>query len=233
MNKKRKYFLDDTFKEYHCNEGKVEFSKSNSVVKTNKNIVFFYNDANLLDLFESFKKGAQSMSLKDLSQIIAFTSLDKNSIVVEAGLGSGFSAFFFARFVKKVISYEVNKKHLKIAKKNIDKSKLKNIFIKEQDIKDMKEKKVDLLLLDLPNPWDFLFLEKNVKLNNYIVCYVPNLNQVFNVVNSVKENKNLFVERIITSQVIDWIVDDKRMKPFYNLFNYQHTGFMVFIRKIM
>jgi tRNA A58 N-methylase Trm61 len=87
--------------------------------------------------------------------------------------------------------------------------------------------------LDLPNPWDFLFLEKNVKLNNYIVCYVPNLNQVFNVVNSVKENKNLFVERIITSQVIDWIVDDKRMKPFYNLFNYQHTGFMVFIRKIM
>ena len=47
------------------------------------------------------------------------------------------------------------------------------------------------------------------------------------------ENKNLFVERIITSQVIDWIVDDKRMKPFYNLFNYQHTGFMVFIRKIM
>jgi tRNA A58 N-methylase Trm61 len=186
-----------------------------------------------LDLFESFKKGAQSMSLKDLSQIIAFTSLDKNSIVVAAGLGSGFSAFFFARFVKKVISYEVNKKHLKIAKKNIDKSKLKNIFIKEQDIKDMKEKKVDLLLLDLPNPWDFLFLEKNVKLNNYIVCYVPNLNQVFNVVNSVKENKNLFVERIITSQVIDWIVDDKRMKPFYNLFNYQHTGFMVFIRKIM
>ena len=89
---------------------------------------------------------------KDIGLVITYTGVDRNSVCVDAGTGSGWLAISLARICKKVTSYDIRPEFIKIAERNKLNEKLDNLELKEKDItKGIDEKDVDLVTLDMPN----------------------------------------------------------------------------------
>ena len=176
------------------------------------------------DKIKKIKRGPAVMIGKDIGAIIVNTGINKRSEVIEAGTGSGMLAAYLSRVVKRVYGYEKRKDFYELAKKNFKFLKIRNIKLKNEDVKKAKEK-VDLIVLDLANPWEYR-LEKNLKDKGFLVCYLPNITQVMEL---VKNNKLKFIKMI---EIIEreWIIDEKRARPKNVILG--HTGFLVFLRKI-
>ncbi len=200
-------------------------------IKTHIGKGFIVLEPRFSDLLGRAKRGPQAVLLKDAMAILAYTSIDKDSSVVDAGLGSGWLASFLARYVKKVISYERRKEFVKIAKKNIDFFNIKNIKVKEKDVYNgISEKNLDLITLDLPEPWKVPNISKNLKSGGYIVAYLPTINQVIEFRKHLEEDKNLMIEKVIDISEEYWIVSKKVVRPESQTLG--HTAFLVFVRKI-
>ncbi|NYZ60415.1 methyltransferase domain-containing protein, partial [Candidatus Micrarchaeota archaeon] len=74
-----------------------------------------------------------------------------DSLVVDAGAGTGFNAIMLGRIAKKVVSYERREEFAELAKENIKSLGLKNVKIKNADIMGgIEEKDLDLITLDMP-----------------------------------------------------------------------------------
>src|SRR3989344_5864475 len=109
------------------------------------------------------------MLQKDIGLIMAKTGINKDSEIVDAGGGSGSLCLSLANICKKITVYETHPEHHKVVQKNITLSGLNNVTLKHDDIyKGIKEKELDLITLDLPEPWQVVrdaeisgFLERN------------------------------------------------------------------------
>jgi tRNA (adenine57-N1/adenine58-N1)-methyltransferase len=151
---------------------------------------------------------------------------------VDAGAGSGALACFLGNIVKEVITYEIREDFIKIVKKNIDFLNLKNVKIKNKNIYEgITEKNVDLVTLDLPEPWKALNpAEKALKVGGFLVSYSPSIPQVMDFVDNVRKNKNFAYLK--TSEIIEreWDVDERKVRPRSQAIG--HSGFLSFVRKI-
>ncbi|MEM0154910.1 MAG: methyltransferase domain-containing protein, partial [Methanothrix sp.] len=93
--------------------------------------------------FRRMKRAPQVILPKDIGIIIAYSGVNKDSICVDAGTGSGWLAVSLARIAKRVVSYELREDFIKIAEKNKAMEGLQNLDIRHGDItKDLKEKDV-------------------------------------------------------------------------------------------
>ena len=111
-------------------------------------------DASFVDLWENFQRGTQIILQKDAGLIMAKTGMAKEWEVVDAGGGSGSLCLALANICKKVTVYEINPEHHKIVYRNIALSGVQNVVLKQDDIyKGIREKNLDLITLDLPEPW--------------------------------------------------------------------------------
>lgn len=178
---------------------------------------------------KKIKRGPAIMLPKDIGVILANVNIDKDSRVLDAGSGCGILTANLARFVKRVYSYDNRKEFLDIAKENVKNFELKNVTFKHKDVyEEIKEKNLDLITLDLKEPWRAL---KNVfnalKVNGELVCYSPNITQVMKLVEEAKDFKLINVKESIER---DWKVEDRIVKPEHT--GILHTGFLVFLRKL-
>lgn len=224
--------------DYHCKEGfisKDEIFSGKKKVKSNINHEFLIFDASEFDYSKKIKRGPQIITSKDLGYIMARTRINKESYVVEAGGGSGAATCFFASFVKKVDTYEIVKEHFNIIKSNIDNFNLKNVTLFLKDLaEDIKSKKdIDLLFLDMPEPNHILKEDlSGIKSGKYIVCYIPSITQVQEIVEFVqKGEKDLYLEEITEVSIRHWKVTERIARPEHKK-EIDHTAFLVFIRKI-
>ncbi len=62
-----------------------------------------------IDHYKRIQRKAQIVLLKDIGLIIAETGINKNSIVVDAGAGSGALCCFLANYVKKIYTHMYNR----------------------------------------------------------------------------------------------------------------------------
>lgn len=235
INKENKYLVKNPNADYHSEHGLIKKEDLyKDIAETNKKVSFSVFDAKFIDKYEKIKRGAQIITLKDIGTIIAETGINKDSVVMEAGSGSGALCCFLANICKKVISYDIREEHQKIAIENAEFLKLKNIKFKIGDIKkEVLEKEIDLAVLDMPDPW--LALEnvsKAVKKGGFIVVYSPTIPQVMDTVNKAKKDLKemlIFIKTIETIQR-EWEVDERKVRPFSAYLN--HTGFLTFLRRI-
>ncbi len=195
---------------------------------------FLIFDANNYDITKKFLRGPQIITPKDLGYIISRTGINKFSKIVEAGGGSGFATTFFAGIVKEITTYEINENNCSIIKKNLQKSGFDNCKLINKDINECieEETEIDMLFLDMPDI-DKL-LEKNlkgVKSGSYVVCYVPSICQIQDIHNTIKSNKDLYMEEISEIIIRNWKVTDKISRPEHRK-EIDHTAFLCFIRKI-
>ena len=222
----RKYLKEET--NVSLNEGnikKVKLGKN----KTHSGKTVYAINPSFTDLIRKIKRGPAIVLNKDIGLIITETGINKNSFAVDAGAGSGYLAASLANICKKVVTYENRKEFFKIASKNFEFLKLKNIKIKQKDIyKGISERNIDLITLDLMEPWKVLkYASKSLKLGGFLVCYLPTINQVSKLIKSIKEPFMI----VKTSELIErkWETN-KMLRPESRMIG--HTGFLVFIRKI-
>ena len=210
-------------------EKDITKAKNGSRVKSNLKKEFLVVEPSILDLVQKIKRGPQIMITKDIGYILTNTGISKDSTVLEAGSGSGYLTAFLSSFCKKVISYERKKEFYELVKQNIIYLGLKNVELKNKDVyKKIDEKDLDLIILDLPEPWNALMNSyKVLKFGKFLVCYLPTINQVQDL---LKNNKKF--EYIKTVEIIEreWQTDEGKVRPVSSIIS--HTGFMVFLRKI-
>ncbi len=209
---------------------KGQLINNNIVVVSKKGKLFLVLEPKLADLWPLLRRGPQVMIHKDIGQILARTGLNSHSEVVDAGGGSGSLCLFLANICRKVTVYENNPHHLEILKHNVDKCGFPNVIIKPQNIYEgIKELQLDLITLDLPEPWRVTRLaESALKLGGHLVVYLPNLLQVQEFVNSTSGTA-IIVGDIIELLERKWKVSGKIMRPEFEMLG--HTGFLAFCRR--
>ena len=236
MNKLGKRFLvKDTTKDMHTQFGyfkKEDLKAKSGRIKTNTGKEFAIFDAYFIDLHKKIKRDAQIIPLKDIGLIVSETGVNKKSKVVDAGSGSGALACFLANIAKEVTTYEIREDFIEIVKNNIKFLNLKNVKIKNKNVYDgIDEKNVDLVTLDLPEPWKALeSAEKALKPGGFLVSYSPTIPQVMDFVNEVRKNDNFAYLK--TSEIIEreWEVEERKVRPRSQAIG--HSGFLSFARKI-
>src|SRR3989338_7671997 len=128
-------------------------------------------------IFKKLKRGGPAIILpKDSGTIIAYANITRDSIVVEAGAGTGFLTVALAQVAKEVISYENDERFAKLVEDNINRVGLNNVKIKHADITiGLEEKNVDAVVLDMRDAAKVVSHAHNaLKKEGYCVGYLPN-----------------------------------------------------------
>lgn len=231
----KKYFVEDITRDYHCSDGvisKTDLQKSGVTITSSKGKEFFIFDASFMDSYRGIKKLAQTIPLKDLGFILAETGLGKDSIVVDTGSGSGGSACFLARYVKKVHTFDINELNLEQTRKNLAYFGLKNVIVKKADAYErLPVKNADMILLDLPEPWRAIgSADKALRIGGILVAYCPQITQAQMFINELAKMTEYIHVKSVEIVERDWKIEGQIVRP-RSLSNI-HSGFVTVVRKI-
>ncbi len=230
------YFVRDASKDYSTQFGTVKSKdlakKDGSVVKATTGDEFIILSPGFIDKYRRIKRTAQIIPMKDIGSIITLTGIDKNSLVVDSGSGSGGLCCFLAHIAKKVVTYEIKDENVELVRENAKFLELDNITVKKKSFYDgIDEKNVDLITLDLPEPWEALKVaEKALKIGGFLVSYSPTIPQVQDFVNAMKKFDSLILMKTIEILEREWEIDGRKVRP--RTQGIGHSGFLTFARKI-
>ena len=181
-----------------------------------------------IDKYKRIKRGAQIITFKDAGVILATAGLGPESIVAEAGSGSGAMTAFLARHTKHVYSYDIEPDHLETAKQNINDLELDNVDFAQHDITTgIPDGPVDCVILDMPEPWHVFTKLDNLKIGGYIVTYTPSANQL-QAVRHAAEDAGLQHIRSVEVSERHWMVRGQAVRPTSK--NVAFTAFLGFFR---
>lgn len=225
--------------DYHCKEGiisKADMDSGNRVIYSHMGREFLIFEGNNYDIAQKYKRGPQLVNPKDLGYIVSRSFVDKNSVVLEAGGGSGAATCFFGKLLSHVYTYELKKDNIKIIEKNMKSQNVDNVSLYEGDLADSIDKfegdSIDMVFLDMPEPSGVLGKKLEcLKSGHYIVCYVPSVTQIIDIVSVIRDRQDYYLEEV--SEIIkrEWRVWGQVARPEHRKEN-DHTAFLVFIRKI-
>lgn len=203
-----------------------------SVVKTNTGKEMILLDASFADAVANFQKLPQTILPKDAGLIIATTGIGKESIVVDAGAGSGALTAMLANVAKHVTAYEIKEEYLKNIEKNLKLANLDNVTLKHGDItKGIEEKNVDLVTLDMPEPWHAIQAAHTaLKPGGYVVMYVPTVPQMMQCVDGLETSRGFLVMKSVELIERPWHVEGKKVRPKSDFVG--HTAFLIFARRL-
>ncbi len=207
-------------------------SRFGGKIKTHLGKEFLVAKPTILDMIHrKFKRGAQVILPKDMGMILAYTGISPDSLIVDAGTGSAYLSVMLANFLPngKIVTYEKDKRFVKVANENIKVSGLMNVKLKRMDIfKGISEKNVDLVTLDLQYPERVVkHAYKSLKVGGWLVVYSPTIEEVIKV---SKELKKYFSDiKTVENIVREWKTD-RTTRP--RNMGLVHTGWLLFARKL-
>jgi tRNA (adenine57-N1/adenine58-N1)-methyltransferase len=231
----KRFYVRNLEEDFHTQYGFIkakELKKSEGRVKTNTGKELAIFNPSFIDAYRKIKRDAQIIPLKDIGLIIAETGIGKESKVVDAGAGSGALACLLAHLVKEATTYEIREDFINLVKANIELLGLKNLKIRKRSIYEgIIEKDVDLVVLDVPEPWKAIdAAKKALKAGGFLVSYSPSVPQTMDFVNAI--NKDESFVHIKTSEVIEreWEVNERKVRPKSK--GIGHSGLLSFCRRI-
>ena len=229
----KKYPVKTLEEDFHTSSGIItakDMQSTKTTLTSSKGEKFILIDPTFADLWEQLQRGPQVLIQKDIGLIIVKTGVNQNSLVVDAGGGSGSLCLSLANVCKEITVYETNPEHYDIIAKNALLFNIKNIILKQANIyQGIPEQNVDLITLDLPEPWQVTkHAEQSLKTGGFLVVYLPNLHQVKTFIDSTNRTQIAVIETI---ELLErkWKIDDKIMRPEFDMLG--HTGFLTFCRK--
>ncbi|TAL52721.1 MAG: tRNA (adenine-N1)-methyltransferase [Nanoarchaeota archaeon] len=231
------YYIRNVHEDLHTKDGflkkdDLENAKNGTLLRSNTGVEFFVFDPALADIYKRISRGPQIIPRKDLGFIAAETGMNKESIVLDAGTGSGAAACFFGMIAKEVFTYELREDFLAIAEKNIELMGLKNIMLKLGNVYEkIEEKELDIIVLDLPEPWLAVGNAFSaLKAGGFLVAYSPTTPQVQDFVIEVSKHSSLMVIKVVEISEREWEVKERKVRPKSQAIG--HSGFIVIARKL-
>lgn len=231
----KRYFIFDLNKEHHTLDGKFSSSdlkKSDCSLTSDKGEKFGLFDPLFVDKYSKIERKAQIILPKDLGFIISKTGVGKDSLIIDAGSGSGSSACLFGRICKSVVSYEIKEEFFECSKRNVDFLGLDNVKVKNKDVfSGIDEKDADLVFFDLKDPSKGLNVARDcLKSGGFLVCYSMSLYQVISFCNSIRSCDFFCEPEIFETINRRWDIVGEKIRPSSS--DSFHTGFLVFTRKL-
>jgi tRNA (adenine57-N1/adenine58-N1)-methyltransferase len=136
------------------------------------------------DFFTHGKRSGAPMLPKDIGLVIAYTGMNHNDDVLDAGTGSGIAAIYFAGIARSVKTFEVRPEFSNLALKNITEAKLTNIEAVAADFLDAAGT-YDVVHLDLQvQPEHVAHAHSLLRSGGFLACYTPFLEQMAIVVDA-------------------------------------------------
>lgn len=136
------------------------------------------------DFFTYGKRSGAPMLPKDIGLVIAYTGMNHNDDVLDAGTGSGIAAIYFGGVAKSVKTYEIRPEFSALAMKNITEAKLQNVEAIAKDFLD-SEGSFDVVHLDLQIQTEHVkHAYSLLRSGGYLACYTPFLEQMAIVVDA-------------------------------------------------
>jgi tRNA (adenine57-N1/adenine58-N1)-methyltransferase len=243
-----KILIDNDGKKIYVNEGKNDLqtyagiitrkditkTKPGFKIKSHLGKEFIVIEGDFVDKIKGIKRGPQIITLKDAGIISSYTGIGPGSKILEAGSGSGMLTCYLANLVRpngKVLSYEIRKDFFELTKKNINSLGLNRfVQLKNADVSSSKEKNVNVVILDLPEPWGLLNVaERALKPGGRLVCYLPTANQVIKLLSAL--DKKFIDTKVIEIIERRWQERPESFRPGNSEMG--HTAFLIFARKIV
>lgn len=196
---------------------------------------FILLEPSIIDKLEGIKRKAQIIIPKDSALIVMYCDVHNGIKIIEGGIGSGALTIALANLVKpegKIITYENRKVHANFARNNIILAGLEDYSeIKLKDITiGIDEKRVDAVILDIPNPWDAVAPAfKSLRVCGHFASYTPTINQLEKVVFALKEYGFIEIKSFETLQR-EIVVKKSGTRPSFDMLG--HTGYLTFARKV-
>ncbi|ADC69682.1 tRNA (adenine-N(1)-)-methyltransferase [Methanocaldococcus sp. FS406-22] len=228
-------------------------------LKSHKGHRFYLVEPTLFDVLKRMKRTVTTLLPKDIGFIIARAGIREGETVVEAGTGSGALTMYLSNAVGKtgkVITYDIRPEFAKVARKNLlrvgairkgqkiigldeefdDEDEIEiedglfNVIQKIGDVREkIDEKDVDVIVLDLPDPWNVVENAKKAlnKKRGRIVTYLPYIEQVKKTVEKLKEEGfwDIHTYEIIEREIE---VSEKGVRPSTRMIG--HTGYITVAR---
>ena len=226
--------VENTSKDFSTQYGSISADtlKKKKARLTLRGEQFYIFDAAVPDVCSRFKRVAQLITPKDAAAILARTGVTKQSVIVDAGSGSGGLACFLALHAKKVYSYDVDDVALQTAQENAHKLQLKNVFFKKHDVTTgIPQRNVDLVVFDLLDAERAIpAAMTSLKTGGFLTAYTPSITQALQFVNTALQHEELAF--LSTIEIIErsWKVEGKILRPHTDGFG--HSAFLTFFRKV-
>lgn len=233
----RQFLISDVSKPYHSQFGMISIDDlkkpDGSVIKSNKGKEFVILSPSFIDVFKRLRKMPQSMPLKDIGFIIGEAGINQDSVVLDAGSGSGHLAAFLAHVVKKVFTYEVNHEYLENINANFKRLDLKNVELRIKDVREgFDETNVDLITLDMPDADKVVpHAVVALRIGGFLVNYSLTVTQMSEFVEAVRNDGHFVILKSSENLERLWVVEGRKVRPKNTPIG--HSGFITVCRRIL
>ena len=242
-----KLILDERGKKYILKEGQgfesdlgiisadtLSNAQYGDEVKSHLDHSFKIVKPNINDFIDVMERRCSILIKKDIGMVLAYTGLGAGSRVVDAGTSAGAIALNFANVVGEtghVYTYEIREDFAEVAKRNIDTFGIKNIDVKNQNVKEgIEEDNIDLVFLDLPKPYEiFEDVYDALNIGGYLVVYAPYISQA-EISYRVAKKLNFYDIEILETLERGLEVRQRGTRPKTRMVG--HSGYLLFARKL-
>lgn len=227
-----KFYIKNTEKDFSEKRGQVP--KEDLAAEPHAFTVgkenYFTLESDFLDDYKQLKRHAQIIGLKDIGRIITMLGINKESVVVESGAGSGAATCYLASVAKQIHTYEINEENLSVSQENVQRYGLTNVNLQKGDIyADVESHEADAFLLDVPEPRRALpQVHKALRMGGRVAIYTPNLTQAQDLILNLGEE--FLYEETIELTERKWVIKERILRP--QMQGLGHTAFLTLLRKI-
>jgi tRNA (adenine57-N1/adenine58-N1)-methyltransferase len=241
-NAEKKWLLrTEKGKKLHTHLGVIDVGSTidlsfGSYIITNKDKKIYLLPPTIYDFVMKSQRTTQIVYPKDYGYIAARTGLKNGFRVLEIGTGSAALSTFMASIVMPqghVYSFDVNDDFMTIAKKNLEKSGMDEfVTLSHYEVEKISAlKDIDLVVIDLGDPWVYLdIIHPCMKNGSFVVCICPTMNQL------EKLASQFFTSGYIDNECVETFIrkiEAREGKTRPNMRMIGHTTYIGFARKIL
>jgi tRNA (adenine57-N1/adenine58-N1)-methyltransferase len=191
-------------------------------------------DPTLEERMMKVKRLTQIIYPKDMGLILVKTGVGSGMRVVECGAGSGASTIALAHAVApdgQVVVYDRQEKFMRNAQLNVERAGYGHLveFKVREASEGFDETDVDVVLLDLPSPWEGVEGAcRALRGGGRLASISPTYNQIERMAAALEQAGFIMIETVEVL-VRDILARTGKTRPFERMIS--HTGFLTFARK--
>lgn len=206
------------------------------IVRSSTGRPFVVLEPTLEDRMMKVRRLTQIIYPKDAGLILVKTGVRSGMHVIECGVGSGAATLALATAVAptgQVYAYDREPRFLEIARENVERAGLAHLVeFKVRDVAEgFDEEDVDVVLLDLPSPWEGVpAARRALRGGGRLASISPTFNQVERMVATLQAEGFVMIE---TVEILlrHLLVRPGKTRPFERMVG--HTGFLTFARRAL